>query len=271
MARTTRTDNYLETHAVQPLQGAALGLIVAGACMLLGLHTAFGLERPLALPIMAVLGAIIARWFMRPLAWSAIVLSLLAAIGIWSPLAPRLAQPFVRNDRASLDSVDAIFVLSGAVNGRGLIHGEALERMIAAMALRAGKPSLPLVFSNQYAAGSGTASQADQRALVRMVPATGSVLMIDSVTSTRDEAVRLSRQALLARWKRVAVVTSPTHTRRACSAIESLGVAVTCVAAPWRSIAWPARSTSDRLVVMQHVTYESLAWAKYLVTGWASW
>jgi hypothetical protein len=139
--------------------------------------------------------------------------------------------------------------------------------------LRAKRPSLPLLVSivRSTDTRAGVSSEADQRALISLVPASGQVEWIDSVYSTRDEAVRLSRRAFGAHWKRVAAITSPMHTRRACATLEALGLAVTCIAAPWRPAGWPARTASDRLAVMQRLTYEALAWAEYRVTGWASW
>ena len=154
----------------------------------------------------------------------------------------------MRNDRLNLENVDAIFVFSGGVNSRGLVMGEAIDRLLTGIAMRARRPALPLVISNVRADNTTTAatSAADQRALIAMAPAAGPVESIDSVWSTRDEAVKLTRRAFQARWKRVAVVTSPMHTRRACATVEELGLAVTCVAAPWRPSGWPARTPSDR-------------------------
>ena len=80
-----------------------------------------------------------------------------------------------------------------------------------------------------------------------------------------------ARRAFGQRWKRVAVVTSPMHSRRACATVEGTGLAVTCVVAPWRPAAWPARTAGDRIVVMQRLVYETLAWAQYRVSGWATW
>jgi hypothetical protein len=259
--------------AVAPLQGAMLGFVILSAAELLGLPNALGFDRPLAMPIALALGAIAGRWLLRPMFGLACVMLAVVFIGIWSPLVPRLARPFVRNDAVSLDKVDAVFVFSNSVNSRGLVAGEGVDRLLTGIALRARRPALPLLVSIVRSEDTRypVASDDDQRALIGLVPAAGPVEWIDSVYSTRDEAVRLSRRAFQAHWTRVAVVTSPMHTRRACATVEALGLAVTCVAAPWRPAGWPPRTTSDRLLVMQRLTYETLAWAQYRVTGWASW
>ena len=263
----------LKEFTIAPLHGAILGALILAAAWMIGVPAAFGAERTLAIPIAIAIGALLGRWFLRQLAWLALATSVIAAIGIWSPLVPGLAVPFVRNDPVNLADVDAVFVFSNGVNSRGLVTGEGIDRLLAGIALRARRPELPLIVSAVKSTdrGPGISSAADQRSLIALVPAAGPVEWIDSVYSTRDEAVRLTRRAFLARWKRVAVVTSPMHTRRACATVEAMGLAVTCVAAPWRVAGWPARTAADRLLVMQRLTYETLAWAEYRVTGWAHW
>ncbi len=269
MLSVARTKEFLQA----PLHGAVLGLLLLATLWILGVASALSFERPLAIPFAIVVGALLGRWFLRWMGILALTLMVVAAIGIWSPIVPQLAKPFVRNDAVNLDAVDAVFVFSNAVNTHGLVKGEGIDRLLTGITLRARKPALPLIVSivRSNPDDTGISSTNDQKALIGMVAASGPLEMIDSVHSTRDEAVRLTRRAFLARWKRVAVVTSPMHTRRACATVEALGLAVTCVAAPWRTAGWPARTASDRLVVMQRLTYEALAWAQYRVTGWASW
>ncbi len=269
MISVARTKEFLTT----PLHGAVLGLLLLATAAVLGLPQALGFDRPLAMPIALVIGAVAGRWFLRPMFVVVLVLMTIAAIGIWSPIVPQLARPFVRNDAVNLDNVDAVFVFSNSVNSHGLVAGEGVDRLLTGIALRAKRPTLPLLVSivRSDERVNGISSIADQRALIALAPAAGPVEWIDSVASTRDEAVRLTRKAFLAHWKRVAVVTSPMHTRRACATVETLGLAVTCVAAPWRPAGWPARTSSDRLLVMQRLTYEALAWAQYRISGWANW
>ena len=73
---------------------------------------------------------------------------------------------------------------------------------------------------------------------------------------TRDEALLL--RAALPGAARVAVVTSPMHTRRACATFEHLGFRVTCIAS--RQSRW--------WLVPYEFVYEQLAMIKYRVKGW---
>jgi uncharacterized SAM-binding protein YcdF (DUF218 family) len=256
-----------------PLQGAFLGLVIAGALWMLGVPTALGISRPIMLPIALLVGGVAVRWLRRSMIVSAVLLCTIVAIGLWSPIVPRLAKSFVRSDAVNIEAVDAVFVFSGSMNSRGLVSNEAIDRLLTGIAIRARRPALPLIVSTirHPVNGLEVNSAADQRMLIAMVPASGPVESIDSVYSTRDEAVQLARRAFMARWKRVATVTSPMHSRRACATVEELGLSVTCITAPWRQAAWPARTPSDRLVLMQRLTYETMAWAQYRLTGWASW
>jgi len=258
--------------AKAPMQGAILMLLILATGWVIGLPEAIGVNRTLAIPAMIVIGLLLGSWALRWMYIALAVLMTVAAIGIWSPLVPRLAAPFMRSDTPNLSNVDAVFVFSGRVTSRGLVSGEAIDRLLTGIALRAKRPELPLIVSVQRSPDRPLlSSMPDQRFLIGLVPAAGPVEWIDSVASTRDEAVRLSRRAFQARWKRVALVTSPMHTRRACATVEALGLDVTCVMAPWRVAGWPARTPGDRMILMQRLVYESLAWAQYRITGWASW
>jgi uncharacterized SAM-binding protein YcdF (DUF218 family) len=263
----------LKEQMIAPLQGAMLGALIFAAAWMIGLPSALGLDRLLAIPVVILLGALLGRWFVRQLAWFGAALCIVVAIGIWSPIVPALAEPFVRNDALNIADVDAVFVFSNGVTSRGMISGEGIDRLLSGMAVRARRPELPLILSavKSNARGPGISSVADQRNVVALAPASGPTEWIDSVSSTREEAVKLTRRAFLARWKRVAVVTSPMHSRRACATVEAMGLAVTCVVAPWRVAGWPARTGADRLVIMQRLTYEALAWIEYRATGWAHW
>jgi uncharacterized SAM-binding protein YcdF (DUF218 family) len=263
----------LKGHAVVPAQGALVALLILGTLTLLGVIDALAFARPLAMPVAMLIGAVLARWFLRPMLVALWIGIGIVAIGLWSPIVPALARPFVRNDPVDLGQVDAVFVFSNTVNSHGLVAGEGVDRLLTGIAVRARRPDLPLIVSTVRSTERqrGISSVADQRALIALSPASGPTEWIDSVYSTRDEAMKLSRRAFLARWKRVAAITSPMHTRRACATVEGLGLQVTCIAAPWRPAGWPPRTASDRLRVMQRLTYESLAWVQYRLSGWARW
>ena len=57
---------------------------------------------------------------------------------------------------------------------------------------------------------------------------TAEVQTVGGNLNTRDEALALARLCNERGWKRVLVVTSPYHTRRACAAVEHEGLSVVC-------------------------------------------
>jgi uncharacterized SAM-binding protein YcdF (DUF218 family) len=97
------------------------------------------------------------------------------------------------------------------------------------------------------------------------------MLKVDSVHTTRDEAVNAWRLLSPRGASRVAVVTSPLHTRRACAAFEQVGFTVTCVPAVSRVYSVNAADTgADRLVLFREWLYERAAWIEYRARGWVT-
>ncbi|MFN2565563.1 MAG: YdcF family protein, partial [Gemmatimonadaceae bacterium] len=92
---------------------------------------------------------------------------------------------------------------------------------------------------------------------------------VDSVFSTRDEAVRMRELARSLDISSVAVVTSPTHTYRACATFEKVGFAVTCVPSESRDVALGSLGdVTDRVRAFQLWLYEMAGLAKYRVRRW---
>lgn len=70
-------------------------------------------------------------------------------------------------------------------------------------------------------------------------------------------------------WRRVVVVTAPTHSRRACATVEKVGLAVVCRPSPDRTAAVRSQASPiDRLAAFGQWGYEILGWWKYRWNGW---
>jgi len=112
-------------------------------------------------------------------------------------------------------------------------------------------------------------SEADQRALVALAAPQVSVRFVRDVHSTHDEALAFAALARTHGWRRVAVVTSPAHTRRACGALETAGLSVECRPAAPRdySLRYLDSGGSRRLAFID-VLYELTATVLYRVRGW---
>jgi uncharacterized SAM-binding protein YcdF (DUF218 family) len=187
-------------------------------------------------------------------------------------LSNAVASNWVREDHFPDSGVAAVVVLSAGLNPNETITGEALDHLINGLELVQARKANVLVTTTveeRFPAGV-VSSAADQSRIVSLFHGDGSWIRTPTGQSTRDEALR-SAQLLLPRGiRRIAVVASPMHTRRACSSFEAVGFEVVCVPARLRSPGgqdpgpWPA----DRLKVFGDWVYEVVATAEYQTRGW---
>ncbi|MGI9091134.1 MAG: YdcF family protein [Gemmatimonadaceae bacterium] len=216
-----------------------------------------------------VLGAIIYVMWPRVM-WAALVAAIVAwSVVAFTPVSRALAAGLVRSDPVP-DSVDAVVVLSGSVTDDGMLGPEALDRLLTGLALiRAGK-SPTIVITQPHPLANPTVTTArDQKQLISLLPAPPRVVVIDSVVSTRTEALGAARQLPPAGTHTIALVTSPMHTRRACAVFEHVGYNVACVPAQSRDIALRSLSNaSDRLAAFRMAASERIAFAVYRRRGW---
>ena len=189
-----------------------------------------------------------------------------------TPLSNILAARWVRADQFPDSGVSAVVALSAGLNPNGTISSEALDHLINGLELvRAGKANELVTTTNEERFPSGVVrSTIDQSRIISLVGGDTKWISTSGVKSTRDEALRSAERLLPAGVRRIAVVASPMHTRRACSAFEAVGFEVTCVPARIRSAGgqdpgpWPA----DRLKVFGDWVYEVAATARYRARGW---
>jgi uncharacterized SAM-binding protein YcdF (DUF218 family) len=81
--------------------------------------------------------------------------------------------------------------------------------------------------------------------------------------------LRMKRVADARGWRRIAVVTSPLHTRRACATFEAVGFQVLCVPAALRGSGLDPQSIpEDRFRGFRLWLYETFATNSYKRRGW---
>lgn len=253
--------------------GALLGVGVVETARALDLWNTAGIEVATAHVV-----ALLAGWLLAPsvagmLLWGALggaVVLLLAAT--YTPLVVPLAPRFIRQDpRPAPGAVDAVVVLSANVTANGRVREQGIDRLLTGMeAARAlGIPALALSVVTDESAQRAISSEADQRRLTRTFTPELAVRFVHNVHSTRDEALAFAALARTHGWRRVLVVTSPMHSRRACAALERAGMAVACWPAAGRAYA-PERLDRpvNRRMAFQDVLYETLATTLYRLRGW---
>lgn len=216
----------------------------------------------------ALLGAsALRRWF-----W-ALAGALAAALLVvaYTPVIRAPAHALVRADPWPAAGVDAVVALSAQLTDDRLLSAVGEDRLLSALAL-ARAHGVPRVVTTRITDRDGDSvvtSDADQRYLVALVPPGITHIIVGGPRTTREEAVLVARLAADSGWRRVAVVTSPSHTRRACATFERVGLAVTCVPARSTTVAWRTLgSPRDRLRAAGMVLYETMGSWLYRARGW---
>lgn len=257
--------------AWQAVTGAILGALCAVVAQVLGVQQM--LRRPdltLFVPA-AIVGAILGTTRLRPLLWIAggILAGFCIVIG-YTPLVGALAAPLVRRDPVPA-RVDAIAVLSMGITPDGLMRSETLDRFLSGLDLaRSGIASSIMVSRERRRfADTAVSDSADLQRIVTLLGNAPAINFVDSIFTTRTEALRMKALAQENGWRMIAVVTSPMHTRRACATFEAVGFTVVCVPARVRNSGLaPGSNAEARLHSFQSWLYESFATDTYRRRGW---
>lgn len=253
------------------LTGAILGALCAVAAHVLGVQQL--LRRPdvvLYIPS-ALVGALLGITRLRPLLWiGGGIIALLCIAVAYTPLVSAVARPLVRRDPIP-ERVDAIAVLSMGLTPDGMMEGETLDRLLTGVTLaRQGLAPVMLVSRERRTfAGKQVSDSADLASVAAMTAPYTPMIFVDSIVTTRTEALRMRAIAFPRGWKTLAVVSSPMHSRRACATFEAVGFKVICVPAAVRgSGLYSAANTRDRLRAFRSWLYETFATDSYRRRGW---
>jgi uncharacterized SAM-binding protein YcdF (DUF218 family) len=248
---------------------ALLTWLVIGA--LTGLGKVPSLLFPSAL-LIALVGAVVGLTRAAIALWltTAAALNAFCVIAM-TPFVTRVlpTSAMVRRDNLPAQPLDAVVVLSGGITPDGMLVPEALDRLLSGLALMRDSVAPVLVVTEPRRSRHGVTAAADQARVRAVVARPFPMLMVDSVHTTRDEAVNAWRLLQARSATRVAVVTSPLHTRRACATFEQVGFEVTCVPAVSRVYSVTgADNGNDRLTLFREWLYERAAWIEYRTRGW---
>lgn len=208
---------------------------------------------------------------LRLLLWiAAAIIAVLCVAAAYTPLVLTLAKPMIRRDRVP-SRVDAIAVLGRGFTPDGMMTGETLDRLLSGLSLAKRGIARTLLVSRErrVVGGKLVSDSTDQETLLDLAKPSAQVIFVDSVFTTRSEALRMKAVAQSRGWSTVAVVTSPMHTRRACATFEAVGFKVVCVPAALReSGLYEQGSAQDRLRAFRSWLYETFATDSYRRHGW---
>jgi uncharacterized SAM-binding protein YcdF (DUF218 family) len=164
-----------------------------------------------------------------------------------------------------------VVILSGNLTREGRIGSEALARLLAGLELRRRLPTRHLVLTSihRIRRGDTLSSEGDQRALIARFDPEAILHVVGPVRDTHDEAVAVSGLARQRGWRRLVVVTSPLHTRRACATFERQGLAIVCRPSESRDYSLNLRrAPADRLEAFRDWLYEVVGTRVYRSRGW---
>jgi uncharacterized SAM-binding protein YcdF (DUF218 family) len=195
------------------------------------------------------------------------------AVGLvvaYTPIVGSVAPHFIRRDSRPAQRADAIVVLGAGTNREGLLDLRSLERMLSGLALGARDDTTPLVTSViRQPRPSAMSTERDIRHVVALAGGRN-VVLLTGVFSTRDEAIAVRHLATQRGWRLVTVVTSPSHSRRACATFERAGLTVHCEPSAERSFVLEHLDRApDRLNGFAALVYEALGAIVYRLRGWA--
>jgi uncharacterized SAM-binding protein YcdF (DUF218 family) len=249
-------------------EGLALGALAGLFTRELDLLTlvSFWGDRQYVILGAALLGSGLALTRLRP------ILPLVAAAlgSLWlavafTPLSAWLAEGLVRRD--SLQPADAVYVLASNVQRDDEPFPGAASRLWRALELVAeGRTSRLVVAEIPPPAGR---YEPAVRAWLSTFQLDRELIVLGPVQNTRQEALEVAALCRARGFGRLLVVTSPTHTRRACAAFEREGLAVVCVPAmetqfDLESLLKP----TDRMKAFGPVIHERLGLFVYRRRGW---
>jgi uncharacterized SAM-binding protein YcdF (DUF218 family) len=221
----------------------------------------------------AVAGVLIGRW-LRPGVLVGIDVALVAVylLVAGTPIVVPFTSRWIRIDPLPPDTLDAVIVLSAGVMSDSSLSSTAADRLLTGLELmRAGKGRRLVTTRHVQETGRGELNtDSDQARLVALasVPA-DKWTVVAGPTTTREEAVLTARLLIPRGETRVAVVTSPLHTRRACATFEGAGFSVICRASRERDhVTNPPLGAHDRLAALRAYGYELAGALKYRARGW---
>jgi uncharacterized SAM-binding protein YcdF (DUF218 family) len=218
--------------------------------------------------------------------WAGLLAALMTVVGS-TPVPDRLLEqmerPYRITNLGSVPQADAVVVLGGGVRYSQLApHGldltDAADRIVTGVELvRLGKaPNLVLGGATRTVRGREISEPELTRQWLASLPLSGvPMFILPDCHNTHDEALNTSALLKQWRWKRVLLVTSAYHMRRAAAVFQTAGVPVVCVGCDFQvglgggsDVGWviaPQQGGFEKLELWMH---EEIGWEAYKLRGW---
>ena len=247
-------------------EGLVLGVMTGHALADLGVRAVPFLRTLDIVLILAVVCPLIQLTRARNAVYFASVIAAVCYLIVgYTPVSPGLIRHRPRNDR--LQPADAVVVLSSTMYDSGIIPAEQQQRLHHAYRILKERLAPRLVITRlPDPAPSPLQMVRDQ---LDFYGIGAPVIETDVVENTYEEAV--SVRALMQRegWKKVILVSSILHMKRAAATFEKAGVPV--IASPCRESTFDLRSLRpgrDRITAFRSWIWEEIGWYTYRWRGW---
>ena len=224
------------------------------------------------------------RWRSAALIGSpAVLLFLLGSLPLPEALIAAREKPYADRNGANVPGVDAVVMLGGILEPSshdpfGFVLGAGSQRLVAAVqvAREGNGKALVLGGSGPLPGKPGESAASLLCDLVRQWKlCDAEILDLGICRNTHDEAVRLQELKVERGWKRITIVTSALHMKRAEATIRKLNGEVGAVACdfrvcgvpqrPWKSFPFPQ---TDRMHLLQDYLHEVVGYWVYRYRGW---
>lgn len=218
----------------------------------------------------AALGATRARPLPQIVALASVALWLVVA---FTPLAAHLSRPLVRAqppvqaDVRADARADAVVVLLASIQRDDDFGTPSLERTLHGIGL-VRRGAAPRLILTQGSGRQGSHRVAASR-LLAALKVDCPITVVGPVQDTHDEAIAVSALARKQGWKRILLVTSPLHSKRAALVFEKTGLSVT--AAQCRETSFDLENLDvpgDRLRAFNSAIHEIIGLRVYRARGW---
>jgi uncharacterized SAM-binding protein YcdF (DUF218 family) len=265
-------DSTARTSKVGPiLAGAVVATLGAVSAHVLGVQQLLRTpDLALYLPA-AIFGGLLGATRLRLLVWvPATAIALICLVVAYTPIVLTLARPLNRTDPLPARA-DAIAVLSMGITPDGKMRSETLDRLLTGLSLAKRGAAAVILVSRERRdfRGRAVTDALDLQSITALVAPSARVIFVDSVFTTRTEALRMAALTRANGWTTLIVVTSPMHTSRACATFEAVGLKVACAPAVIRgSGLYAGANAEDRLRAFRSWLYETFATPTYKSRGW---
>jgi uncharacterized SAM-binding protein YcdF (DUF218 family) len=268
----TRQRVSTRTRTIRTVEGVIFGIGIWMLLLTLGVPWVFHMGGLDGLLPSAIAGGLLAWFGLRAVTVGVGAgLSLVLLIVAYTPIVQRPVDALVRNDPLPARA-DAVMALSAGVNDDGTISPPSVDRLLKAIELVTQGVAPVLVVSREVYLfhGKTISSRQEQERIIGLSRPGVSHMLVAGVThSTHDEALRARDLFQKNGWKRIVVVTSPAHTRRACATFEKAGVVLSCAASPTRDLSMnDLANPFDRVKAFQLLLYETAGTIRYRQLGW---